>query len=132
MPEDILVWIARAREAGISICLMSNNWHEPVVECARELGLPLVRGCVKPLPHGFIAARRRIGGERRRTLVIGDQLVTDVWGARISGMRVYLLQPLSTADLWHTRALRHLERGILRSTQPERKVTDAEDAPAGP
>lgn len=122
VPADILDWIARVREAGVTICLDSNNWHAPVPACAESLGLPLVCGCVKPLPFAFITARRRMGASRRQTLVIGDQLVTDAWGAHNAGMPVYLLTPLSETDLWHTRLLRHIERGILRGKHPERKV----------
>ena len=131
VPPDILAWIARVRDPGVVICLNSNNWHEPVLACARNLGLPLVRGSVKPLPFAFFAARRRIGAPRRRTLVIGDQLVTDGWGGHVCGMRVYLLAPLCETDLWHTRLLRHIESGILNGIQPERKESDAEDAVAG-
>ena len=121
MPESLRAWIDAARQAGIAICLMSNDWHGHVTGLAESLGLPLVRGCVKPLPFAFAAARRRIGAPRAKTLVIGDQLVCDVWGARLSGLAVYLVAPLSSADLWHTLALRHIERGILRGIQPEGK-----------
>lgn len=113
IPEDVRAWIGEVRKAGVRICLMSNNWHEPVIACARELDLPLVKGCVKPLPHGFIRARRRIGGVRRHTIVVGDQLVTDVWGAHLAGLSAVLVPPLVQQDLWHTRALRHIERAIL-------------------
>ena len=125
IPADIEAWIGEAREAGIAICLHSNDWHGHVIAVAERLGLPLVRGCVKPLPHGFAAARRRIGAPRATTLVVGDQLVSDVWGAHLSGLTVYLLEPLSSSDLWHTLAFRHIERGILRGMQPEGKERHA-------
>ncbi|MBR2790997.1 MAG: YqeG family HAD IIIA-type phosphatase [Eggerthellaceae bacterium] len=121
IPEDVLAWIEGAKAAGLPICLISNDWHDHVTAVAERLGLPLVRGCVKPLPFAFAAARRRIGAPRAKTLVIGDQLVSDVWGARLSGLAVFLVEPLSSADLWHTLALRHIERGILRGIQPERE-----------
>lgn len=115
IPTDIRAWLVRLQAAGVRICLMSNNWHAPVHECAAALNLPLVCGCVKPLPFAFFAARKRINARRTHTLVIGDQLVTDIWGAHISGMPAYLTRPLCTTDLWHTRALRHVERVILRT-----------------
>ena len=114
VPEDIAAWVRSLGEAGIPVCLISNNWHEPVVACAEFFALPLAKGCVKPLPHGFFAARRRISAPRKQTLVIGDQLVTDVWGAHLAGLRVILVDALVEQDLWHTRLLRHIERAILR------------------
>ena len=121
VPDDVRAWVGELAAAGLPVCLISNNWHEPVSACARELGLPVVRGCVKPLPHGLITARHRIAAPRATTLVIGDQLVCDVWGAHLAGLRVYLVSPLVQQDLWHTRALRHIERAILRNEKPEGK-----------
>lgn len=119
VPEDIRAWVEDARAAGLKICLTSNNWHQPVLDLAAEWGLPLVYGCVKPLPFGFWAGRRRLGTSRKATLCVGDQLITDVWGAHLSGVRAWLLDPLVTEDLWHTLALRRLQRVILRNIQPE-------------
>ncbi len=119
VPADIAAWVRDVQDAGVRICLMSNNWHEPVLACAEALGLPLVKGSVKPLPFAFFAARRRIDAPRKHTLVVGDQLVTDVWGAHLSGMHAALVEPLVTQDLWHTRALRHIERVILRNDHRE-------------
>ena len=119
VPDDVRAWVESLRENGIPVCLISNNWYPPVTDCARDLGLPVVMGCVKPLPFGFVTARRRIDAPRKRTLVIGDQLVTDVWGAHLAGLKVYLVSPLAEQDLWHTRALRHIERGILRNEHRE-------------
>ena len=121
VPADVEAWVQNLLASGVSVCLMSNNWHPPVLACAARFGLPLVRGCVKPLPHGYLIARCRVQAPRARTLVIGDQLVCDVWGARNAHLRVYLVCPLVPQDLWHTRALRHIERGILRNEQPEGK-----------
>ena len=131
VPADIEAWVGAAKDAGLAICLHSNNWHQPVHDCAGRLRLPLVHGGVKPLPFAFAAALRRIGADRKSTLCIGDQLVTDVWGAHGAGIRVFLLTPLSETDLWHTQLLRHIERGILRNEQPEGKDHHGENAVTG-
>ena len=41
---------------------------------------------VKPLPPAFLMALRKIDAKRATTVVIGDQLVTDVLGAHFLGM----------------------------------------------
>ena len=132
VPADVLAWLAKAREAGVEFCLLSNNFHHGVQDLAERLGLPIVVKAVKPLPHGFIRARRKIGGTRKDTLVIGDQLITDVIGAHLCGLKAYLLVPLVEKDLWHTLLLRHLERAILGKMKPEdgRPFAPA-DLPAG-
>ena len=125
-------WIAKTREAGVQICLLSNNFHHGVQDLAKRLDLPVVAKAVKPLPHGFIRARRKIGGTRKDTVVIGDQLITDVLGAHICGLKAYLLVPLVETDLWHTLLLRHLERVLLGDLRPEDvPIRPSGEVPAG-
>jgi len=119
VPTDCQAWLDKAREAGVQLCLLSNNFHKGVHELADRLGLPIVSHAVKPLPHGFIMARHKIGGTRTSTLMIGDQVITDVLGAHFVGMKAYLVGPLVEADLWHTLLLRKVERVLLRDAAPE-------------
>lgn len=119
VPRDVAVWLGRARTAGLSFCLVSNNWHEGVYRLAEELELPIVAKAVKPLPPAFLMALRKIGARRASTVVIGDQLVTDVLGAHALGMAAYLLQPLVEQDLPHTLMLRHFERLVMGDRKPE-------------
>jgi predicted HAD superfamily phosphohydrolase YqeG len=46
--------------------------------------------------------------------VIGDQLFTDVLGAKLAGLDVILVDPLVRHDPWNTRPLRWIERIVLR------------------
>lgn len=133
VPRDVAYWLAKARNAGVSFCLVSNNWHGDVFDVADRLSLPIVAKAMKPLPPAFLVALRKMGATRRETVVIGDQLVTDVLGAHFSGMRAYLLAPLVEQDLPHTLLLRNLERLIMGDREPERapiacRSTDGVDA----
>ncbi len=124
VPRDVGAWLARARDVGLDFCLVSNNWHEGVYQLAERLELPIVAKAVKPLPPAFLMALRKIGAKRATTVVIGDQLITDVLGAHFLGMTAYMLQPLVEQDLPHTLMLRHVERLIMGDRKPE-------EAPAG-
>ena len=124
VPRDVGAWLARARDAGLDFCLVSNNWHEGVYQLADRLELPIVAKAIKPLPPAFLMALRKIGAKRATTVVIGDQLITDVLGAHFLGMTAYMLQPLVEQDLPHTLMLRHVERLIMGDRKPE-------EAPAG-
>lgn len=119
VPRDIAYWLARARDVGISFCLVSNNWHGDVQQLANRLSLPLVAKAMKPLPPAFLAALKKIEASRDETVVIGDQLVTDVLGAHLAGMPAYLLAPLVEQDLPHTLLLRNFERLVMGDRKPE-------------
>jgi len=118
--DEVKAWLKQAREAGLNLCLISNNFHHGVYEWAERLDLPIVAKAVKPLPHAFIRARRKMGFKRRETCMIGDQLITDVWGAHFTGMKCLLVQPLVDVDLKHTLLLRHVEKLFIGSWKPER------------
>ncbi len=119
IPRDVVYWLSCLRRAGIAVCLLSNNWHESPYRAAQELGLPVVAKACKPLPHAFLIARDRIGARSATTLVVGDQLSTDILGAHVLGMKAYLVCPLVEADLKHTQVLRGIEGAMLGSWQPE-------------
>lgn len=130
VPRDVGLWLAQARGAGIGFCLVSNNWHEGVYQLAERLSLPIVAKAVKPLPPAFLMALSKLGAKRAETVVIGDQLVTDVLGAHALGMKAYLLAPLVEQDLPHTLMLRNFERLVMGDRQPEGAPAQAEGAPA--
>ena len=67
VPADVRRWLVRVRAAGVKMCFLSNNFHGNVFDLARELDLPIVAKALKPLPHGFVMARNKIGA-RGKTL----------------------------------------------------------------
>ncbi len=119
IPRDVGVWMGKARDAGISFCLLSNNWHKGVFAFADSLEIPIVAKAMKPLPHGFALAKKKLHATKKDTVVIGDQLITDVLGAHLAGLAAYLVLPLAQVDLKHTLVLRNFERAMLGELQPE-------------
>jgi len=115
MPSFVTMWIASARQR-FTICLVSNNWHEPVHVVARDLNLPLVARAVKPLPFALLLALLRIRMCPSECAMIGDQLFTDVLGGNLLGMRTILVEPLCQTDLKHTLLLRKLEARIMHDS----------------
>lgn len=119
VPADVRLWLGRVRAAGVKMCFLSNNFHGNVFVLAEQLNIPIVSKALKPLPHGFAMARGKIGGTRKNTLMIGDQLSTDVVGAHLAGMKAYLVCPLVEEDLKHTMFVRSIERAFISDKEPE-------------
>ncbi len=113
-PEEVLAWIDAVHAAGITTCLVSNNFHGKQVErSARELGSDVVHHAMKPAPFAVRKALRRMGVEAHEAILIGDQVYTDVVAGNLAGVRTILVRPQSNTDLWYTHIMRVGERLIL-------------------
>ena len=119
IPPDALRWIEQAKQAGITLCIVSNNWHASPFDVARTLDIAVVAKACKPLPFGLLVARGKVGARSNNAVVVGDQLSTDVLGAHLLGMRAWLVCPLAEEDLKHSGAVRRLERSLIGSRLPE-------------
>jgi HAD superfamily phosphatase (TIGR01668 family) len=114
-PDAAVVdWIRRAASAGIAIIVVTNNGTPWAAGVARALGVPIVASARKPLRRGFRRALAALDVPRDAVVVIGDQLFTDVLGAKFVGLRVILVDPIVRHDPWNTLPLRLLERVLLR------------------
>jgi HAD superfamily phosphatase (TIGR01668 family) len=111
---EVVAWVEAALRRGFRVALVSNNFHERVAAVGTRLGIPTVPSALKPLPGGLLRALRLLGTERKRTVVVGDQLLTDVAGAKLAGLRSILTEPISEHGFITTRALRVVERFVLR------------------
>ena len=112
--EEDAAWVRRAHDAGVRVAVLTNNSTPWASQVAKDLGVPCIPRARKPLPHGFRRATNVLELQPSEVVVIGDQLFTDVLGAKLAGLDVILVDPLVRHDPWNTRPLRWLERAVLR------------------
>ena len=119
-PAAVVEWVARAREAGMGVCLISNNFHaDQIARTAEELGAEELHFACKPLPFSIDRALKRMGAAREEAVLIGDQVWTDIVAGNLAGVRTILVRPQSRSDLWYTHILRVFERFVLRKVRFE-------------
>ncbi|MCL2135984.1 MAG: YqeG family HAD IIIA-type phosphatase [Coriobacteriia bacterium] len=116
---EILDWVNEMKSEGFLMHLVTNNWHHAVFETAAHLDLPIVYKSMKPLPFNFVRAMKRLGVSRREALIVGDQVMTDILGAKILKMQSVLVLPLTDSDRTHTKLLRNVEKIVLSGHQAE-------------
>ena len=126
-PPEVLAWIERAKAMGMRVLIVSNNFHTKQVSAsARELGCGFIDHAMKPAPFALLAGLKREGIPAEQTVMVGDQLFTDVLAANLAGIRPILVLPQSRVDLWYTQLFRIGEGMFLRGISFE-----GEDASAG-
>lgn len=114
-PQSVMDWLDRARASGLELCLVSNNFHsDQVRQSADELGMDVVDHAMKPFPFALGRAMERFGASREETVMIGDQVFTDVLAGNLAGVSTILVRPQSQRDLWYTHIFRLFEGLALR------------------
>ena len=112
--EEVKRWVASLKNAGIVLVLISNN-HAPRLERFNQsLGLRVYPDSKKPLPRVFRRAAEEHGVPLAACAILGDQIFTDVWGARHLSMKAYMVPPIKDKTTLFFRAKRRMERPILR------------------
>ncbi len=107
-------WLKYMRDNGISLILTSNSKKERVEPFAKGINLDFVSMSLKPLPRGFRIALKRLNVKRKNVCVVGDQIFTDVLGAKLFGLKVILLKPILREDKISFKIRRYLEKIIIK------------------
>lgn len=104
---------ARLHGIGFSCCLLSNNKKKRVADFNREIGAHMVWMAAKPAKSGYRRAMEEMGTDPGNTLFVGDQLFTDVWGARRAGIFSILVRPIHPKEEIQIVLKRYLEKIVL-------------------
>lgn len=114
-----LGWVQRAKEKGFKVCLLSNTiFGKRLKRIGARLGVP----CLgvwhidrKPRRLGFRKALAELDCRPDEAVMVGDQLLADILGARRCGLRCVWVQPISRGDeFWVTKLARRVERFIVK------------------
>ena len=95
-PDDtVLDWVNAMKAAGTEVMILSNNRSPERVELfCKDMGITYVGHAGKPAKRGYREAMAKAGVTARETAMLGDKLLTDVLGARRSGVLALMVEPL--------------------------------------
>jgi HAD superfamily phosphatase (TIGR01668 family) len=113
--QDVAEWVRCLQAAGVRFCLASNT-HRPrrLSMLGEALGVPFELGVAKPGRAGLLRCLARVEAAPEETAMIGDQVLTDIWGGNRCGLYTILVQPISRHEFIGTRFVsRPLERILL-------------------
>ena len=113
--KELNKWLKKMKKAGFDIIVVSNNTEERVEEFCRKLNLQYVAGAKKPLTIGFKKALRKLNRKPEEAIILGDQVLTDVLGAKSFGAMSVLVKPISKTDAFNTRINRFFEALIIHN-----------------
>ena len=107
-------FITDLQKAGFKVVIFSNNNEERVKMFIRDIDVAYRHLALKPLPFAFRQACRKMHVEPSKTIVMGDQLLTDILGANLSGCYGIYCKQLRVKDSKMTAFNRRFEKMIWR------------------
>ena len=124
----LIEWFKGMKEAGIQVTIVSNNNEMRVQSFADPLGIPFIFKARKPLGKAFRQALQIMSVKKAEVVVIGDQLLTDVFGGNRQKLHTILVIPVAKSDGFVTKFNRMVERRIFRYLDKKGQVTWEEEA----
>ena len=112
--ERVIAFFSELHSLGFKTVLLSNNREPRVKLFAEKVDSMYIFKANKPSKKGYIRAMELMGTDRSNTLFVGDQLFTDVWGAKRSGIKTVLVGPLYKHEEIQIVLKRILEKPILK------------------
>ena len=108
-------WCEELKNEGIKCIILSNsNKRSKVEEVAEKLNIDYIMFAKKPLKSGFKRALSKLELKPEEVAVVGDQLFTDVIGAKRMNMFSILVKQVGEKYIFITKLKRPIENAIIR------------------
>ena len=103
----------KLRGIGFRYCFVSNNQKPRVEPFAKAVEGNFIENAHKPAVKNYKKACQVIGIDLDRTIFIGDQLFTDIYGANRTGIRTIMVRYIHPKEEIQIVLKRKLEKIVL-------------------
>ncbi|MGO1059009.1 YqeG family HAD IIIA-type phosphatase [Planococcus sp. FY231025] len=118
----LIDWLKSMKDAGIQVVIVSNNNELRVKSFADPLGIPFIYQARKPMGRAFRKALKLLNAPREKVVVIGDQMLTDIFGGNLNKLHTILVLPVAQSDGFFTRFNRLVERRIMKRLKEKGQI----------
>lgn len=110
------------KELGFDSVLLSNNKEPRVKRFSDRVGTRYIFKAGKPKPGNYRRAMEMMHTDCSNTVFIGDQIFTDVAGAKLAGIYSILVEPIHPKEEIQIVIKRYFEKIVLFFYQRRRKL----------
>lgn len=101
------------KELGFDTVLLSNNKKERVEDFARVVNSKFIYKAKKPATLSYLNAIKLMNLEKTEVAFVGDQIFTDILGAKRTGVLAILVKPIDKKEEIQIVLKRRLEAIVL-------------------
>lgn len=120
LKKGVPEWLSVMRENDVPMMILSNAKIKRARLFADSVALDVVGMSAKPLPFGYIKAAHKLGLKRKSIAMVGDQIFTDVFGGKLSGVKTVFVTDITPEDTNFFKIKRYFERIMLKRWKDER------------
>ena len=112
--KEALALIKKFKEQGIEFIIVSNNYHHRVEPYAKALGVKMTSMNMKPWAFKINKLLALEGMKKEETILVGDQLLTDIVAGNKAKIKTILVKPLTDIDQNFTKIRRIFEKPKIK------------------
>ncbi len=111
--DRVLDWIRLMKDNDIKVTIVSNGKKKRVSRFAGPHEIKYIFNARKPLTRNYKKAIHLMDVPKHETIMVGDQLMTDILGANLVGIKSILVMPVKKKDGYATILNRRIEKYIM-------------------
>ena len=100
---------------SIKFAFVSNNHKKRVELFAKDFNAPFVSSALKPFSVGVRRAMSKMGAKKEETLLVGDQIFTDICAGKRAGIKTAMVNPIEAKETPFFGFKRYFERKVLKN-----------------
>ena len=112
--ENVVILMNRLKSEGFDICFVSNNDKERVDIFNREFGFFSFPKAKKPFTKSIKSALKAMNLDRENTVIIGDQIFTDVAAGKKAKIMSILVTPIEPVETLFFKFKRVMEKSFIK------------------
>ncbi len=114
-PENVLCYFEFLKSLGIKYAIVSNNSFERVESFCKDLKIPYYYKALKPRKKYLKKVLRDLGVSPKQSVLVGDQLFTDIYGGNRMKMLTVLVTAVGEDETGFVSFKRKFEKKILKN-----------------
>ena len=104
---------SRLKKQGFTVIIFSNSPNRRLKKF-KDLEVDYNASSLKPLSYSFNKIIKKYNFKKEEICIIGDQLLTDIYGGNKVGIKTCLVDPITTNEIFITKINRILENKKIK------------------
>lgn len=109
----IACWVEEIKKENITVALLTNSKGLNADSIGKQLNIPVYKNAKKPFKSETKKILKALSIKAENTLIVGDQLFTDIVLANKLKAKSVLLEPIDNREWWATKVFNRTREKLV-------------------